>query len=268
MDCDCHNKKKKCECDDNKDCCKIKLIKGPKGDKGDRGKRGHDGSDGCKGSDGDKGDKGSKGEKGDGCKGSKGDRCSCKEKSCVELNARSMWRKSDSDTIFVPPYQFVPRQIPTQTPIVGWPVDIFDPDTRCGCDDKQIITFTEVGCGCQRGLHEIRVELHYVVISHEIVGSVINWEQELIVVNHGDTFGPNIPGIITTKQQNGISSPVELGTYKHYCVEFDPVIVNFSECPAVWIGWRRLFVESDNLLFTDTVYIVAATICSKRKLLG
>ena len=172
-----------------------------------------------------------------------------------------MWRNDGSTGTTVSPYTFIPRNVTWMTPIIGWGVTTGS--TGATGDSQQIITYVESPCtSCVTGPVDICTTLHYVLINTGATGSFsINWEQQLLAINNGDQFGPNIPGSITTMQSNLLSEPTTANNYRHYCVKFTCQEVNLVDCPTLLLGWRRVPSSSND--YSGSAYIVAATICCK-----
>ncbi len=180
---------------------------------------------------------------------------------CLEINAMNMWRHDPGSTgTIVASYSFIPRKTATMTPIIGWGIT---PGTSDSTQDaQQVITFVESPCNAFGELTSIDIctTLHFVLTNTTgVTGFGLNWEQQLLAVNNSDTLGPNIPGTITT-EQFVLSEPLATDEYRHYCVKFLCKSVNIIDCPALWLGWRRIAVNSGPS-YSSPAHIVAATIC-------
>ena len=114
---------------------------------------------------------------------------------------------------------------------------------------------------------DICATLHFVLVNTTgttgLQNFSTNWEQQLVIINYGDDFGPNIsssPGITTYIQYTSLSEPIATNKYRHYCVTFRCSAVNIIDCPILWFGWRRVpaTIGTD---YSPSAYITAATIC-------
>lgn len=181
---------------------------------------------------------------------------------CTEINARQMWKNEQINGTTVGPYTFIPRGALTMTPIIGWGVNTGPAGANVTNDPNQVITLVENPCAEVKTV-DICTTVHYVLIndgSPVLSNFAINWEQQLQLVNNGDTFGPNIPGVVHNVQYMGMSEPTSTTQYRHYVVQFKCASVNILDSPMLWLGWRRR--PTTNVIdYAGTAYIVAAAVC-------